>query len=69
MHICVRENGFDVAAEPNNNLTSSAIPIINMTNLDTEPESAPAIGAADYIVKANTPVQEVIQNISTIPNL
>lgn len=59
-------NGFDVAQQIKQNPKTSHIPFIILTNLDSEKESANAVGAVDYIVKTNTPLDAVITKIKSI---
>lgn len=59
-------NGFDVAEQLKKDPRYSKIPILVLTNLDSEKKSAMAIGAADYLVKANTSIDEVVQKIKRL---
>lgn len=56
-------NGFDVLEDLKRNQLTSSIPVIVLTNLDSERETALKIGAADYAVKANTSIEETVQKI------
>jgi len=55
-------NGFDVAREIRLHPKTAGIPILILTNLDSERESALAV-KAEYLVKTNTPLEAVVQKI------
>lgn len=59
-------NGFDVAEQMKQNPKTGSIPFIILTNLDSEKESAKAVGAADYIVKTNTSLEDVVKKIKSL---
>lgn len=46
-------NGFDILEEIKRDPMSSSIPVVMLTNLDSEEKIARSIGVADYIVKSN----------------
>lgn len=54
-------NGFDVMEQLKRDPSHAAIPVIVLTNLDSEEKVAKTIGANDYIVKANTSLDKVIE--------
>ncbi len=56
-------NGFDVLEQLKANETYKSIPVIVLTNLDTEQKTALDIGAIDYIVKPNISIDEVVLKI------
>lgn len=56
-------NGFDVLEQIKTNPVLKAIPVIVLTNLDTEQKTAMDIGATDYIVKANISIDEVVLKV------
>ena len=56
-------NGFDVLEQIKGNPTQKGIPVIVLTNLDTEQKTALDIGAIDYIVKPNISLDEVVLKI------
>lgn len=56
-------NGFDVLEQMKGDPKSKNIPVIVLTNLDTEKKTAMDIGAVDYIVKPNTSIDEVVLRI------
>lgn len=56
-------NGFDVLEHLKKTPDLSSIPVIMLTNLDTEEKVAREIGVVDYIVKANLSLQEVVDKV------
>jgi CheY-like chemotaxis protein len=56
-------NGFDVAEQMRKDPQTAYIPLLILTNLDSEKQSAMAVGAADYLVKSNTSIEDVIKKI------
>lgn len=56
-------NGFDLLEQLVKNPILKKIPVIVLTNLDSERETAMKIGAIDYIVKTNISIDEVILKI------
>jgi len=56
-------NGFDVLEQLKANSIHKAIPVIVLTNLDTEQKTALDIGAVDYVVKTNISLDEVVLKI------
>ena len=56
-------NGFDVLEQLKRDEALKAIPVIVLTNLDTEQKTALDIGADDYIVKANISLDEVVLKV------
>ena len=57
-------NGFDVLEQVKRDPKLSHIPVIMMTNLDSEEKVAREIGAVDYIVKASISIAELKQKIA-----
>lgn len=57
------ENGFDFLEQIKRDEKLKSIPVWVMTNLDSERKTALSVGAAEYIVKANVPIEEVIKKI------
>lgn len=56
-------NGFDFLEQIKANAVLKPIPVIVLTNLDTEQKTAIDIGAADYIVKSNMSLDELILKV------
>lgn len=56
-------NGFDVLEDLKRSNLLDVIPVIMLTNLDGEEETAKSIGAKDYIVKANTSLADVAAKV------
>lgn len=56
-------NGFDVLEQLKKDRDLYNIPVVMLTNLDGERESALAIGATAYLVKANTSIEELTQKV------
>ncbi len=56
-------NGFDVLEVLKRDENLKAIPVIMSTNLNSEETVAKTIGVVDYLVKANTSLEEVIEKI------
>ena len=54
-------NGFDVLEKVEANPETKGIPVIVLTNLDSEEQVAKIIGAKKYFVKANTTADEVLK--------
>ncbi len=60
------QNGFDVLEALKKDDDLKHIPVIVLTNLDSEQKSALSIGAIDYIVKANISIDEVVLKIKNM---
>lgn len=58
-------NGFDALEQIKKNPVLKSIPVIVLTNLDTEKKTALEIGAVDYIVKTNISLDEVIEKVKS----
>jgi DNA-binding response OmpR family regulator len=58
-------NGFDVLMRLQQNESTKHIPVIVMTNLDSERRTAIDMGAADYIIKADTDPKNLISKITS----
>lgn len=59
-------NGFDVLEQLKRQPETKDIPVIMLTNLDAEEKSARTVGAADYINKAATSLDIVVERIKTL---
>jgi DNA-binding response OmpR family regulator len=58
-------NGFDVMQQMKLIQGIENIPVILLTNLESEKNSGLAAGAKDYVVKANTSIDELVVKIKT----
>lgn len=56
-------NGFDVLEVLKRDEQLKKIPVIMSTNLNSEETVAKTIGVVDYLIKANTSLDEVIEKI------
>lgn len=56
-------NGFDVLEQIKIDRDLFNIPVLMLTNLDTERQTALSIGAVDYIVKAESSIDSVMQKV------
>lgn len=56
-------NGFDLLEILKKNDETKATPVIVMTNLDTEKDQAIKIGANDYLIKANTSLEDLAKKV------
>ncbi len=63
------QNGFDVLEQIKRDPNLSKTPILILTNLDTEQNTAMSIGASDYIIKANTSLDEMVEKVNKYLNL
>ena len=58
-------NGLEVLEEVKKDKKLKNIPVILLTNLDTEEAAAKKLGAYDYLVKANTSISEVVKRVNS----
>ena len=56
-------NGFDILEEVKRNQDTATIPVVMMTNLDSEEKVARSIGVDDYIVKSNISLTELQERL------
>ena len=56
-------NGFDILEQIKRDPEHSQIPVIVLTNLDSEEKVAKTIGAQDYLLKADTSLDELVKRI------
>lgn len=56
-------NGFDVLEKLKKDSRYKRIPVVVLTNLDSEEKVAREIGAVDYVVKANASLDEVVAKV------
>lgn len=54
------KNGFDALESLVKDEALKKIPVLVLTNLDSEKKTALEIGAKDYLVKANTSIDQVV---------
>lgn len=59
-------NGFEMLEHIKGNQRFKDIPVIVLTNLDTEKDQAIAVGAADYLVKADTELDVLADKIKQL---
>jgi len=59
-------NGFDILEEMKRVKETATIPVLVLTNLDTEEEVARQIGVSDYLVKVNTSNAEVVKRVKSL---
>ena len=58
------QNGFDILEQIKRDNSLKSTPVLILTNLDTEQETALSIGASDYIIKANTSLDEMTAKVN-----
>lgn len=58
-------NGFDILEQLKRDPELSTIPVVMMTNLDSEEQTALNIGANEYLVKANTSLTDLEATIKS----
>lgn len=56
-------NGLDVLEQLKRNERWRSIPVVVVTNLDSVGKTAKTIGANDYLVKANTSLEQISQTV------
>lgn len=56
-------NGFDVLEQMKSNPDLKTIPVVILTNLDSERKTAMEIGAADYLMKADTTLDQIVSKV------
>ncbi len=57
-------NGFELLKKLKSDDELKKVPVVVLTNLDTEKEEALKLGAVDYFIKANTELSQVIEKAS-----
>jgi len=62
------KNGFDALEEIRKNPLLENMPVIILTNLETEESTAKSIGAYAYFIKSNTQLETVIAKIREATN-
>ena len=58
-------NGFDVMEQMKRDVVLATVPVIVFTNLDSEMNVAKSMGAIDYVVKANTSIEELVSKVKS----
>jgi CheY-like chemotaxis protein len=56
-------NGFDILRSLKLNSDTAKIPVMILTNLDNEIETAKELGVVEYIIKSNTPIEKIIEKV------
>ena len=56
-------NGFDFLKKLKEDQSLKNIPVVVLTNLETEKDEALKVGAIDYIIKANTDLNEIVAKV------
>ena len=59
-------NGFDVLEEMKRDDKLKNVPVIVLTNLDSERKVAEEIGANDYLVKAETTIDQILTKVASL---
>lgn len=57
------KNGFDALEQLVADSELAKIPVLVLTNLDSEKDVAMKIGAKDYLVKANSSIEQVVEKV------
>ncbi len=57
-------SGFDILEKIKKSPTTKDIPVIMITNLDSEKETAKKMGAKDYLVKVNITPDELVARVT-----
>lgn len=57
-------NGFDLLEALKSEEKLKSIPVLVLTNLDSEEKVAKEIGVVGYLVKANTSIEEVVAKVN-----
>ena len=58
-------NGFDLLEQLKRDEKLKTVPVIVFTNLDSERNVAESMGAVDYIVKANTSIDDLVKKVKS----
>jgi DNA-binding response OmpR family regulator len=58
-------NGFDVMEQLKRDVVLATVPVIVFTNLDSEMNVAKSMGAVDYVVKANTSIDDLVKKVKS----
>lgn len=57
------QNGFDILEKLRSSERSSDIPVIVLSNLDSEKDTVIDMGASEYLLKSNTSLEEIVERI------
>lgn len=60
------KNGFDALESLVGDSDTAKIPVLVLTNLDSEKDVALQIGAKDYLVKANSSIEQVVEKVKQL---
>jgi len=60
------KDGISVLEEIKRNETWKHIPVLMLTNLESQTESAKKLGVTEYIIKADTPIDDIVERIQKI---
>lgn len=56
-------NGFDVLKQLKATPQTAKIPVIMLTNLESEEKTAREMGAEDYLIKANHSIEQIVNHV------
>ena len=56
-------NGFDVLRDLKGDETTKSIPVVMLTNLDSEMNDALSMGAKDYIIKTDISLENLLKKV------
>lgn|SRR3989338_1401591 len=62
-------NGFDVMKQLKIDPKLKALPVVILTNLDSEIKTAMSLGAADYVVKSNSSIEDISRKVKKYLNV
>ena len=58
-------NGFDILEKLKQSDTTKAIPVVILTNIESESRTAKKIGATDYIIKVNITPDQLVEKVKS----
>jgi len=59
-------NGFDLLGQLKRDEKVKDIPVMVLTNLDSEEKAARTLGVADYLIKSNTSIDDIVTKVSAL---
>lgn len=59
-------NGFDLLEQFKSNQQTKDIPIIILTNIDSEEKVAKEVGASSYFIKSNTSIKQIVKKVKEL---